>query len=66
MPVAQLNRSLIEENAQLKAQNAQMAARVSVLEQQAAGFKRPLFGRKSAMTCKGKPHELLSVSSLSK
>ena len=66
MPVAQLNRSLIEENAQLKAQNAQMAERLSVLEQQAAGFKRPLFGRKSKMTCKGKPHKLLPASSLFK
>ena len=59
MPVAQFNPSLIEENAQLKAQNAQMAERLSVLEQQVAWFKRQLFGRKSEKKIIDVPHQPL-------
>ena len=59
MTVAQFNPSLIEENAQLKAQNAQMAERLSVLEQQVAWFKRQLFGRKSEKKIIDVPHQPL-------
>ena len=59
MPVAQFNRSLIEENAHLKAQTAQMAERLSVLEQQVAWFKRQLFGRKSEKQIIDRAHQPL-------
>jgi len=59
METTQLQPKLKEENARLKAQGAQMAEQISVLQQQVDWFKRQMFGQKSEKQLIDQSHQPL-------